>query len=118
MTTTAQIDKLIARRNKLTNRRDGLTDSAVIARIDAQLRDVPPGQRNDVDLLLGRSCATLPDRSAVRWSTDEQRAVWKANAEAEAARLAADKKEDFLEYIADQYDDMLDFMRLCGDLAI
>lgn len=116
--TTAQIDRLIARRERLTNRRDGLTDSAVINRIDAQLATIPAGQDNRVDLLLGRSCATLPDRSAVRWSTDEQRAACKAQAEAEAARLAAEKREDFLTTIADQYEDWLDFNRICGDLAI
>lgn len=64
--TDEKINALINRRNKLTNRRDGLTDSKRIQRIDAQLSQTPPGQRNDVDLLLGRTCAILPPRSALR----------------------------------------------------
>ena len=60
--TTDQIDALITRRNKLTNRRDGLTDSKRVKRIDAQLEQVPAGQDNRVDLLLCRSCAVLPER--------------------------------------------------------
>lgn len=113
-----KINRLIERRNKLTNRRDGLTDSAVIARIDAQLRDVPPGQDNRVDLLLGRSCAVLPDRANERWSTDEQRAAWKASGAAEAARLAEEKRGDFLQFIADQHEDMQDFLQIRGNLAL
>lgn len=57
------IDKLIARRNKLTNRRDSLTDWSLIDKIDENLAQLSPaGERNDVDLLLGRTCATLPQR--------------------------------------------------------
>jgi fructose-specific component phosphotransferase system IIB-like protein len=35
------------------------------------LRDVPPGQRNDVDLLLGRLCAQLPNRAALTAAAQE-----------------------------------------------
>lgn len=57
---TSQIDRLIANRNKLTDRRDGLTDSKRVRNIDAQLSQVPAGADNRVDLLLGRACAVLP----------------------------------------------------------
>lgn len=63
--TPKQIDKLIKRRDKLLTRRDGLYDHSVIDRIDAQLRDVPPGQNNEVDLALGRSCAIHPLREFI-----------------------------------------------------
>lgn len=59
--TDAQIDRLIARRNRLTNRR-GTYNKPAVDGIDAQLSQVPAGERNDIDLLLGRSCATLPKR--------------------------------------------------------
>lgn len=61
--TTRKIDQLIARRNKLTNRRDGLYDHKVVDDIDKKLAALSPaGERNDVDLLLGRTCATLPSQ--------------------------------------------------------
>lgn len=113
------IDKAIRHYNKLASRRDERINKPALDEIAAKLAEqVPPGQNNEVDPLLGRSCAVLPDRSAVRWSTDEQRAEVQAHGAAEAARLADEKREDFLTLIADQYDDMLDFMRLCGDLAL
>lgn len=59
----AKIAKLIASRNRLTDRRDGLTDSKRVAAIDAQLAAVPAGERNDVDLLLGRLRATPTPRA-------------------------------------------------------
>jgi hypothetical protein len=40
----------------------GLIDTRAVAHIDAVLRDIPAGQRNDVDLLLGRRCAVLPQQ--------------------------------------------------------
>ena len=62
--TQEQIDRLIAIRERLTNRRDEQIDFVAVDLIDNMLREVTPGQRNDVDLLLGRSCAVLPSRSA------------------------------------------------------
>ncbi len=64
--TDDHIDRLIRNRNKLTDRRDERINYPAVDEIDAQLSEVPPGQRNDVDLLLGRSCAKLPER---RWMT-------------------------------------------------
>jgi hypothetical protein len=58
----AEIERLIARRDLLTNRRDGLTDSKEIAKIDRKLATVPEGVNNDVDLRLGRTCAKLPEQ--------------------------------------------------------
>jgi len=60
--TDQQIDRLIAARNSMTDvcLPDGVY--ADTADIDALLRDVQPGQRNDVDRLLGRTCAVLPAR--------------------------------------------------------
>jgi hypothetical protein len=56
------IIRLIARRDRLTNRRDGRLNRPALDEIDAQLSALcPAGQSNDVDLLLGRSCAVLPD---------------------------------------------------------
>lgn len=57
-----KITELLRKRDKMLTRRDGLYDHAVIDEIDAQLAAVEPGTRNDVDLALGRMCATLPDR--------------------------------------------------------
>ncbi len=55
-----KIDRLIAKRDRLLTRRDGLYDSEVINRIDAQLAQVEPGVDNRVDLALGRACAVHP----------------------------------------------------------
>lgn len=156
---TIDVDGLIARRNKLTDRRDGLTDSNVINRIDAKLREIPTGQREDVDLLLGRvlpsyavhdpesprevlarqqraemddetiltnwplssaACQIRRERSqaVTRWSSDSERAETKERGEAEAARLAAEMTDNYLMTIADQYDDMMDWHRIIGDLAL
>lgn len=57
-----RIDYLIAQRNKLLQRRDALYDRKRIDAIDAKLAAVPAGQRNDVDLALGRPEAQLPER--------------------------------------------------------
>jgi hypothetical protein len=69
--TDDQINRMIAARNKLTNVRDERIDWTTVDAIDTMLRDVPAGQRNDVDLLLGRSCAVLPTREAIRIAADE-----------------------------------------------
>lgn len=59
----ATIDALIAQRNLITDRRDiealPYPDTSAI---DAVLAEVPPGEDNRVDLLLGRPGAVLPKR--------------------------------------------------------
>ncbi len=60
--TPNKIDALIAKRDLMLTRRDGLYDHDVVNRIDAQLATVPAGQDNRVDLALGRSCAVQPPR--------------------------------------------------------
>lgn len=60
-----EINLLISARDRLTNRRDECLDYAAIDNIDSLLSTCEPGRRNDVDLLLGRMCATLPDRDAL-----------------------------------------------------
>lgn len=54
-----QIDHLIGARNCITDRTDEYIDLRAVDHIDAVLRDVPPGQRPDVDALLGRACAIV-----------------------------------------------------------
>lgn len=49
------IDALIAIRERLTNHRDEMIDFVTIEMVDERLHQVPPGARNDVDLLLGRN---------------------------------------------------------------
>lgn len=49
-----QINHLIAARNAITDRTDEYINQRAVDHIDAVLRDVPPGQRADVDALLGR----------------------------------------------------------------
>ena len=75
--TDNQIDTIIEARNLLTNRSGDVDFSAeaIIDRIDAVLRDVPPGQRNDVDLLLGRPCAVLPKRVVMVQHIDGSREI-------------------------------------------
>lgn len=70
--TTDQIDRLINRRNKLTNRRDGRLNRPALDEIDAKLREVPDGQDNRVDKLLGRPCAVLPTRAEYTVTQAEQ----------------------------------------------
>ena len=109
--TPERISQLIKRRNKLTSKRS--LNRPALDEIDAKLREVPAGERNDVDLLLGRACATLPDRAvygaiaavldkhaeaAQKWSSDEQRAEWQALGEHEAGALADDKMNEWYEY--------------------
>ena len=103
--TEDQINHLITRRNKLTDRRDSLTDWKRVRRIDAQLAAVPAGQRNDVDLLLGRPCAVLPERAYVQAQavTVEQ-----------AAPIAQAKHDEFLEWVKDQTDDLAAHMAQYG----
>lgn len=54
-----QIDRLIARREKLTNRRDEHINIPAVNEIDSRLRLVPQGERQDVDKLLGRAIPSL-----------------------------------------------------------
>ena len=60
--TDQQIDRLIAARNNITDRIESDEHDQHTAEIDALLREVAPGTRNDVDRLLGRTCAVLPAR--------------------------------------------------------
>lgn len=87
--TPQEIDLIIAARDRLTDRRDEQVDWEAVRHFDEVLATVPPGERNDVDLLLGRACAVLPPR------TDYN-----------------------LNDMADQHEDMLDWKRSQGDLDI
>lgn len=60
---STHIDHLIAAREAITNRTEDYINLKAVDAIDALLSDVPPGQRDDVDLLLGRTCAELPERA-------------------------------------------------------
>lgn len=60
--TDERINRLIARREKLTNRRDEHINFPAVDEIDARLREIPAGERPDVDKLLGR--ASLGPQSA------------------------------------------------------
>ncbi len=58
--TPTRIARLVARREKLTNRRDGRLNLPALDEIDAQLSELSPaGADNKVDLLLGRLCAVV-----------------------------------------------------------
>jgi hypothetical protein len=84
-----EISLLIRARNNITDRIESDEHDQHTAEIDALLRDVPPGHNNDVDLLLGRLCAKLPERRAyipAQAVTVEQAAPL---AEAQAAKFAA-----------------------------
>lgn len=67
------INVLIKLREHATNKRDEQIAWGAVDLIDAQLRKVPPGQRNDVDLLLGRTCAVLPPDEAIKVSAAQSR---------------------------------------------
>ena len=69
--TDRQIDLLIRARNNITDRIESDEHDQHTAEIDALLRDVPPGTRNDVDRLLGRTCAVLPKRADYGLSSAE-----------------------------------------------
>ena len=77
--TDQQIDRLIAARNNITDRIESDEVDQHTAEIDALLRDVPPGTRNDVDRLLGRTCAVLPKRADYGLETDLEltRRIWR-----------------------------------------
>lgn len=110
------IDKAIRRYNKLASRRDERINVPALNEIAAKLAKVPAGTRNDVDLLLGRP-AELPERAEyqMRPATDTAAAT---EAIAELAQKKQSDHDAYLESIADQYADMLDWHRLCGDLAL
>jgi len=86
-----QINHLIAARNKITDVMIHDAISTDTADIDALLREVPAGQRNDVDLLLGRRCAKLPAR--VEYDIEANRA--RIDAQRERLWNAAPKPERF-----------------------
>lgn len=71
-----RIDYLIGQRNKLTNRRDEWVDWKRVDAIDEKLKQVEPGERNDVDLLLGRPEARLAARVVTRLEEEERREGW------------------------------------------
>jgi hypothetical protein len=81
-----QIDALLKVRSQLLSLRD-LEHGVDTSPIDAVLREVPPGENNDVDLALGRTCATLPARTdyglgnreigAVQALIDTTRLLWR-----------------------------------------
>lgn len=55
------INQLISIRDQVTSQiPNWFHQASIVDEIDALLQQVPPGQRNDVDLLLGRACAALP----------------------------------------------------------
>jgi hypothetical protein len=56
------INQLISAREAITNVTADYINDQAVDQIDAVLSEVKPGQRNDVDLLLGRLCAKLPER--------------------------------------------------------
>lgn len=91
--TTERITRLINRRERLTNRRDGRINFPAVNEIDAQLAQLPAGERPDVDALLGRYPSMRP-------STDT------AAATAHVAELADEIREN-----------MRDWRDLKGDLA-
>lgn len=57
-------------------------------------------------------------QAAQRWSSDAERAEWKRDAEQTSAQLAQAKRDEFLEWVADQTQDMKDFLNWRVDLAI
>jgi hypothetical protein len=68
--TDTQIALLIKARNKITDVMVHDSISIDTSDIDALLSAVPAGYDNAVDLLLGRSCAKLPDRPGYFSSQD------------------------------------------------
>lgn len=128
--TPDRIAHLLSRRAKLTTRRDGWIDWPKVKAIDVELETVAPGVDNRVDLALGRSCAKLPQRD----TTDAERAKWQREGLDEAKALAnqkvaewraasrpaveQDEREALLLHIADQREDMLDFLNIKGDTDI
>lgn len=80
--TTERIARLITRRERLTNRRDGRINFPAVDEIDEKLREVPAGERPDVDALLGRYPSMRP-------ATDTSAAT------AHVAELASDKMSEF-----------------------
>lgn len=58
--TPERITRLVNRRERLTNRRDGRINFPAVDEIDEKLREVPAGERPDVDALLGRYPSMRP----------------------------------------------------------
>lgn len=127
MDTNQKIDLYIKRRNKLTSRRDGLIDSKTIAYIDARLSELSiAGQRNDVDLLLGRPCAVLPDRGALFAASmspelaadvEAVREGWAVNqaiATEQAAPVAQARVDKFQEFVDQTNDYVIHMLEIYG----
>lgn len=87
--TSEQIVKLIARRERLTNRRDERINFPAVNEIDARLKLIPVGERPDVDALLGRRA------ECQRWSSDADRAAWHDAAAQHTAQAASAKVSEF-----------------------
>ena len=86
--TDEQIDAVIAKRNDITSLRTFWHRLDELDRLDARLRTVPPGQRNDVDRLLGRACAVLSPR--VDYNLAENNAEWMQQQEERYQRATDD----------------------------
>lgn len=109
--TPEQIAKLIARRERLTNRRDEHINYPAVDEIDARLALIPVGKRPDVDALLGR-----------RWSSDADRREWHDAAAQQTAQAAQQKMSEFQAHLSELADPIVENMRdwrdLRGDLAL
>jgi hypothetical protein len=73
--TNEQIDHLIAARNAITDRTDDYANTKALNHIDAVLRDIPVGQRRDVDALLGRRPGYIvnPAAQMLGWLVPDER---------------------------------------------
>lgn len=87
-----EIALLIRARNNITDRIESDEHDTNTADIDALLSEVPAGYDNTVDLLLGRSCAVLPERPAYF--------VNPAATLLDAAPLGTAKAEQFAAHVA------------------
>ena len=84
-----EIALLVRARNNITDRIESDEHDTNTADIDAILSTVPPGYDNDVDLLLGRMCAILPQRPAYFVNPAVTLRDAAPLAEAQAAKFAA-----------------------------
>lgn len=141
--TPDKIDKAIARYNKLATRRS--PNNPALDEIVEQLREVPEGQDNRVDLILMRPCAVLPDRGGLfaaahsaelRADIEKVREGWFASqavTNEAAATVAEAKVDEFLKwadqttdyvtamleiYGAEMRDTLKDWKDIKGDLAL
>lgn len=114
--TPEQITKLIARRERLTNRRDERINFPAVNEIDTRLALIPVGERPDVDALLGRRA------ECQRWSSDADRSAWHDAAAKQATQAAQAKVSEFEAHLAELADPIVENMRDWrdprGDLAL